>query len=124
MHAAAQAYALEANAVKPLDEDARGRIRTQIEFYFSVDNLCKDMYLRSHMDTDGWTPLELIMQFPKVKKFCAATDDVLATLEQSTTLDVDKARKLIRLRDEEQRAKWCKVPGRDTAPTSPKAATG
>ena len=28
----------------------------QIEFYFSVDNLCRDVYLRLQMDADGSSP--------------------------------------------------------------------
>ena len=46
-------------------------------YYFSVDNLCKDMYLRKHMDNDGYVSqqyrnglanviLHLVNQSPKV----------------------------------------------------------
>ena len=32
-------------------------VRKQIDYYFSVANLVKDVYLRSNMDDNGWIPL-------------------------------------------------------------------
>ncbi|KAK4178845.1 hypothetical protein QBC36DRAFT_93250 [Triangularia setosa] len=43
-------------------------IKTQVEFYFSVDNLCKDWYLRKHMDGQGFVPLDVIAGFSRVKQ--------------------------------------------------------
>jgi hypothetical protein len=34
--------------------------------YCSDDNLCKDLYLRQHMDGQGWVPLSLIAGFRQV----------------------------------------------------------
>lgn len=39
----------------------------QIEYYFSVDNLCKDIFLRKHMDSQGWVPLSVIAGFKRVR---------------------------------------------------------
>ncbi|KAJ5307343.1 Winged helix-turn-helix transcription repressor DNA-binding [Penicillium atrosanguineum] len=39
----------------------------QLEYYFSVDNLCKDMFLRRHMDGQGFVPLGVIAGFKRVK---------------------------------------------------------
>ncbi|KAF8249392.1 hypothetical protein K440DRAFT_641397 [Wilcoxina mikolae CBS 423.85] len=39
----------------------------QINYYFSVDNLCKDMYLRKHMDSDGFVRLSFLMGFHRVQ---------------------------------------------------------
>ena len=38
------------------------------EYYFSVDNLCKDIYLRRHMDSEGWVSLSLIAGFTMIQK--------------------------------------------------------
>lgn len=38
------------------------------EYYFSVDNLCKDIYLRRHMDSQGFAPLNVIASFKRVKQ--------------------------------------------------------
>lgn len=37
------------------------------EYYFSVDNLCKDMYLRKHMDSQGFVRLAFIASFKRIK---------------------------------------------------------
>lgn len=42
-------------------------IRQQIEYYFSIDNLCKDMFLRKQMDKEGWLPLAVLANFNRVK---------------------------------------------------------
>lgn len=38
-------------------------VQRQIEYYFSVENLCKDLFLRSKMDQDGWIPLLVVANF-------------------------------------------------------------
>ncbi|KAE8144156.1 hypothetical protein BDV25DRAFT_111270 [Aspergillus avenaceus] len=42
-------------------------ISMQLEYYFSVDNLCKDMFLRKHMDSQGYVPLMFIAGFKRIK---------------------------------------------------------
>lgn len=37
------------------------------EYYFSVDNLCKDMFLRKHMDSQGFVLLTFIASFKRIK---------------------------------------------------------
>jgi len=37
--------------------------------FCSNDNLCKDMYLRRHMDEQGWVPVALIAGFNRVSVF-------------------------------------------------------
>ncbi|CRG85175.1 putative HTH La-type RNA-binding protein C1527,03 [Talaromyces islandicus] len=42
-------------------------IQLQLEYYFSVDNLCKDLYLRKHMDSQGFVRLAFIASFKRIK---------------------------------------------------------
>ncbi|KAF2461102.1 hypothetical protein BDY21DRAFT_361097 [Lineolata rhizophorae] len=42
-------------------------VTLQLEYYFSVDNLCKDMFLRSHMDSQGFVFLSLVADFNRIK---------------------------------------------------------
>ncbi|KAF4290859.1 hypothetical protein KXW98_008695 [Aspergillus fumigatus] len=42
-------------------------ISMQLEYYFSVDNLCKDLFLRKQMDSQGFVPLSVIAGFKRVK---------------------------------------------------------
>lgn len=39
----------------------------QLEYYFSVDNMCKDMFLRKQMDSQGFVPLDVLANFKRVK---------------------------------------------------------
>ena len=52
-------------------EDARPldvAVRAQIEWYFSVDNLARDVFLRSRMDAEGFVPLEVLLSFRRVER--------------------------------------------------------
>ena len=51
-----------------------GMVAVQMEYYFSVDNLCKDTYLRKNMNSQGWVPLELVAGFNRIKQL---TPDVV-----------------------------------------------
>ncbi|KAL2430600.1 hypothetical protein ABEF95_011562 [Exophiala dermatitidis] len=42
-------------------------VMTQVEYYFSIDNLCKDLFLRKHMDGQGYVPLNVIANFKRIK---------------------------------------------------------
>jgi len=48
-------------------------LRSQVEYYLSVENLCKDYYLRQHMDGQGFVHLATIAAFKRIK---AVTEDV------------------------------------------------
>lgn len=42
-------------------------LKAQIEYYFSATNLPKDVFLREHMDSQGFVPLEVIADFSRVR---------------------------------------------------------
>ena len=48
-------------------------VTMQLEYYFSIDNLCKDVYLRKHMDSQGFVFLAFIAGF---KRLQALTQDI------------------------------------------------
>lgn len=39
----------------------------QIDYYFSLDNLLRDLFLRKNMGTEGWVDLDLILNFKRVE---------------------------------------------------------
>lgn len=43
-------------------------IAGQLEYYFSFDNLLKDMFLRRHMDSQGLVFLDVVANFPRMKQ--------------------------------------------------------
>jgi hypothetical protein len=57
-----------------IPETLRTRLRTQIEFYFSPQNLARDTYLRNMLAAYGGAavPLSVIASFPKVRNLCAS----------------------------------------------------
>lgn len=42
-------------------------ISNQLNYYFSFDNLIKDMFLRAHMTSSGYVPLSFIADFQRMK---------------------------------------------------------
>jgi len=65
-------------------------IRTQIEFYFSTNNLCHDTFLRRHMNDQGWVPIDLILGFNRMRTFTGLVDTnyILDAIRDSELLEV------------------------------------
>jgi len=71
------------------------------EFYFSVNNLCRDVYLRMRMSQEGWVPLHVLCKFNKMRSL---TNDTLLIMDaiktHSTKLEVDETKHRVRIWDE------------------------
>jgi len=91
---------------KPLSAEQKNDLRKQIEYYFSEENLCKDVYLRQHMNVEGWTPVALFQNFPLVKKFHASEADLSGCMKDSEILEIDVLKTFMRLKDVALRDKW------------------
>ncbi|KAL5116750.1 hypothetical protein ACEQ8H_005362 [Pleosporales sp. CAS-2024a] len=61
-------------------------ITTQVEYYFSVDNLLKDMYLRRKMDSQGFVSLEFIAGFNRIKQLSTDLELVKLVCQQSNVV--------------------------------------
>lgn len=70
-------------------------ILKQIEYYFSDVNLVKDDFLKSNMDEQGWVPITLIANFPRVKKLTNNIELILDSMRTSKVVEVhgDKMRR-------------------------------
>lgn len=104
----ATAAAAAANAAAPparqvstdgLDE----ALRQQVEYYFSVANLCKDVYLRGCMDGQGFVPLDHVCTFKRLRDLCDDTMIVQNAVKSSDKLN------LVRFTDESSGANVWKV---------------
>ena len=42
-------------------------VKSQVEYYLSVENLCKDFFLRKHMDCQGYVKLQVIAGFKRMQ---------------------------------------------------------
>ncbi|TXG62218.1 hypothetical protein EZV62_013581 [Acer yangbiense] len=67
----------------------------QIDYYFTKENLVKDIYLRQKMDDEGWVPIKLIAGFNKVKLLTFNIWLILDALRGSMVVEVcgDKIRR-------------------------------
>ena len=57
------------------------------EYYFSVDNLCKDMFLRKHMDSQGFVFLSVISDFNRIKQLTTDMEIIRSICYQSQTIE-------------------------------------
>ncbi|KAK0570399.1 hypothetical protein LWI29_000576 [Acer saccharum] len=67
----------------------------QIDYYFTKENLVKDIYLRQKMDNEGWVPIKLIAGFNKVKLLTSDIRLISDALQGSMVVEVrgDKIRR-------------------------------
>ncbi|BAT82871.1 hypothetical protein LR48_Vigan07g276600 [Vigna angularis] len=77
------------------DSALSNMIQRQIEYYFSDANLVRDEFLRSKMDEQGWVPVTLIADFPRVKSLTTNVQLILDSMRTSTIVEVlgDKLRR-------------------------------
>eukprot|EP00614_Pseudopedinella_elastica_P011541 CAMPEP_0172601526 /NCGR_PEP_ID=MMETSP1068-20121228/21683_1 /TAXON_ID=35684 /ORGANISM="Pseudopedinella elastica, Strain CCMP716" /LENGTH=650 /DNA_ID=CAMNT_0013402537 /DNA_START=8 /DNA_END=1961 /DNA_ORIENTATION=- len=72
---------------------------SQIEYYFSDENLCQDVFLRSNLDSEGFIPVAVVANFPRVARLGALYEDLLAGLGESAAVEVDAENETVRPKD-------------------------
>ncbi|KAK4368160.1 hypothetical protein RND71_011952 [Anisodus tanguticus] len=70
------------------DTQLYSKIVSQIDYYFSNDNLIKDTFLRQNMDEQGWVPVNLIAGFKKVMQLTDNLQLILDVVRSSTVVEV------------------------------------
>lgn len=73
-----------------------------MEYYFTEENLVRDVFLRSRMDVEGFVPLSLIVSFNAIRKLGVDYNTLRSLLVTSRYLDVDLENELVRLKSD-----WC-----------------
>jgi len=72
----------------PLEGEALNEaILKQLEYYFSIDNLCKDLFLRSHMDEEGWVDISVIANFNRVRSLGCENSTLLEIVSKSEVIE-------------------------------------
>lgn len=69
-------------------EVLKSAIRHQVEYYFSVENLVKDMYIRALMDENQFVPLVEIAQFNRLLTLTNDINLVNEVIAESTIVEV------------------------------------
>ncbi|CAI6249543.1 unnamed protein product [Periconia digitata] len=73
-------YAMDPMSLFPM-------VAMQLEYYFSLENLLKDMYLRRHMDGQGFIFLNIIAEFNRIKQLTTDVELIKAVCYQSRTIE-------------------------------------
>jgi len=85
-------------------------------YYFSVENLCKDLYLRRHMDAQGFVFLELLAKFNRIKQLTNDMDLIRQACLHSQTIEYVHVEGVDRVRAREGWQQWVlKMEDRDSS---------
>jgi len=76
-------------------EAVKTYLKQQIEYYFSVDNLCKDTYMRQQMDKEGYVNLTTLLKFKRTKSLIDVAQNVDKKSNPDTKYDEAWASNLI-----------------------------
>lgn len=77
----------------------------QIEYFFSAEELVKNVFLRCQMDVEGYLPAAIVFNFPSVAGFGLSYEDLLsAVTKNSEKVDVDPENECLRLHEDYK--KW------------------
>uniref|UniRef100_A0A0N5BPE6 HTH La-type RNA-binding domain-containing protein n=1 Tax=Strongyloides papillosus TaxID=174720 RepID=A0A0N5BPE6_STREA len=78
-------------------KDLEEKLRIQLEYYFSRENLATDKYLKGQMDSEGYVPIKIIANFRKVSVLTSDIDLIVKVLKSSNVLQVDKSCEKVRV---------------------------
>ncbi|XP_008305239.1 la-related protein 4 isoform X2 [Stegastes partitus] len=78
------------------EESLRDTLKKRLEFCFSRENLSKDLYLISQMDSDQFVPIWTIACMEDIKALTTDTDLILDVLRASPMVQVDDAGEKVR----------------------------
>ncbi|KAK0141702.1 La-related protein 4 [Merluccius polli] len=82
---------------EPLSEESlRESLKKQLEFCFSRENLCKDLYLMSQMDSDQFVPIWTLACMEDIKVLTTNMELILDVLKASPMVEVDETGEKVR----------------------------
>ncbi|KAG0649709.1 putative HTH La-type RNA-binding [Hyphodiscus hymeniophilus] len=82
-------------------------VTMQLEYYFSIDNLCKDVFLRKHMDSQGFVFLAFIAGFKRIQALTQDFELLRYACQESRIIDAIQGEDGVdRLRRQEGWEKW------------------
>ncbi|KAF2973090.1 hypothetical protein GQX73_g461 [Xylaria multiplex] len=82
-------------------------VQSQVEYYFSVENCVKDWYLRKHMDSQGFVPMQFIASFNRMRELAIDVNILRQACIDSTVVELVMCGDGIeRVRSKEGWEKW------------------
>lgn len=92
-----KAESATATSAPPEDEGVlREKIKGQVEYYLSRQNLLQDSFLVSKMDKDHFVDLSVIAEFKLIKQLTSDLDLILASIKDSDKIIIDDAKRRIK----------------------------
>uniref|UniRef100_A0A7S3V7T2 HTH La-type RNA-binding domain-containing protein n=1 Tax=Chaetoceros debilis TaxID=122233 RepID=A0A7S3V7T2_9STRA len=85
----------------------------QVEYFFSVDELIKNIYLRKQMDVEGYLPAAIVFNFPTVLSHYIPYYDLMESVQESEVVEVDLTNECLRLKGGEEACKKWLFPNKD-----------
>jgi len=64
------------------------KVKMQLDYYFSVDNLSKDIYLRKHMNRQGWVLLKYVAGFKRIQALTQSYELIVSACLVSDVIDI------------------------------------
>jgi la-related protein 1 len=89
-------------------ENLKAQVKEQIEYYFGMENLLKDVFLRKHMTDQGWLPIALLAGFRRIQQMTLDPNILMDAVSESTLLEVSPQGTHLRLQDDWPR--WILAP--------------
>ncbi|CAL1608435.1 unnamed protein product [Knipowitschia caucasica] len=78
------------------EENLRESLKKQLEFYFSRENLSKDLYLISQMDSDQFVPIWTVACLEDIKSLTSDVQLIVDVLKTSPLVQVDESGEKVR----------------------------
>jgi len=84
----------QSNTANPEASNTRKLLMTQLEYYFSDENLQRDKFLQTEAEKDetgqGYISLDVLSTFQRVKRFSNNIEDIRAAIRESTIIQLNK----------------------------------
>eukprot|EP01084_Bolivina_argentea_P104825 187682_1 len=71
------------------DANRWNQIQKQIHYYFSVDNMNTDDFLRRAMDKNGWIAIDTILHFNRMKSMHVTKDEIIKAANSSKGIEIE-----------------------------------
>lgn len=83
-------YPMSAMPYQPMMEQQYlyAMVSMQMEYYFSIDNLLKDMFLRKNMDSQGFVLLDVVASFNRLKQLTQDRNILKEVCLSSETIEI------------------------------------
>jgi len=81
-------------------------VTTQVEFWFSDDNLVRDGHMRSLMNEQGWVYIGSLQSFRRMQQLNVDIWALRFALIPSAVLELDGSAQYVRIREQQRRERW------------------